>query len=317
MPLSTDTNINRLITGFARDFNNANLIADQVLTSVKVQKEQGKFARYDKDKFRTGGINSQSTDKDIALVTDHGVDTDSYSTVLHRLAQVVGVLEGENADAPFNPLQDATENVMAQLLTEKETLFATAIIASGNYATGSKAALVNSTQWSNYTTATGAIGPVHKVHSAIDTIRGLTARRGNTLIVSADVHTQLLRHPDVTDSLKFVQTLMVTNISAALAGVFGVARYFILDAIKNTALEGESDSLSDIATKEVALLHVPERQTSKSVAHTVQFQQRMFPNGNRWTVDERMGATIIEVRDNYVFNLVDDTAGFFFDNAIA
>lgn len=315
MPLGSDMNINRLVSNWSRAYQNDNYVANKVLPPVSVKKEQGKYARYNKDNFRTGGIDLLSTEKQIAKTATYGVDTDSYTTALYRVKDIVGVLEQQNADQPFSPLRDATENLMDLMATDKEAKMVAQVLASGNYASGSKVAV--STQWNNYNTATGVLGPVKRVHSALNTIRGLVAKRANVMLVGADVHTVLIDSPDLTSRIKFVQQVTVGNVENAMAAIFGVQEYHIVDAIKNTAFQGGTDSLSDMVTDKAALLYRPARQTLKSVAHSVQFQLAGFPNGARWVDEERMNGTVIEVRDNYVFKLVDNTAGFLFDDVLA
>jgi len=75
---------------------------------------------------------------------------------------------------------------------------------------------------------------------------------------------------------------------------------------------GEADSLSDVVADDAALIVRPARMTVKTVAHSAQFQHRLFPNGDKWVEKSRMNATVVEVRDNYVFKSVSTSAGYLF-----
>ena len=312
MPLPSEMNINQLITEFALRFSNLEYAADRVLPGIKVKKTDGKYATYDKDSFRTGGLRTLSSDTEVARTTSYGVGTATFSTELYRQSEVIGVLARENADQPFDPEQDATANLMELLAVDKEVRMATLVFGSGNYATGNKTAVANSNAWANYTTATGAKGPVFQVYSAAEVIRGKVARMPNVLVLGAKSPRVLIRHPDVKDSLKFVQALTKANVEAALAALFGVDEYIVVRAIKNIALPGETDSLSDVVADDAALIVRPARMTVKTVAHSAQFQHRLFPNGDKWVEKSRMNATVVEVRDNYVFKSVSTSAGYLF-----
>jgi len=79
----------------------------------------------------------------------------------------------------------------------------------------------------------------------------------------------------------------------------------------------EEDLVCTMMTDKAAIIVRPTMQSTRTQAHSVQFQLTGFPNGNRWTSDERMGATVIETRDNYVFKVVDTSAGFLFTDVLA
>lgn len=317
MPLSSELTVDQLITDFSRAYMNAEFMAEKVLPAVPTRKMRGLYATYGKDSIRTANIPVLSSDTAIAESVTYTVGKDSYALGLYRLSDIIGTLEREEADLPFQPEQDTTEHLMQLIGIDKEVRFATQVFGSTNFATGNKTALTASTYWSNYSAATGIAGPVHQVHSGINVVRGKALAAPRVMAIGAVVETVLRRHPDIRDSLKFVQTLSVMNIDAAMASIFGVQEFHVIRTVKNTAVKGDADSLSDVVGKKACLLVRPATPTRKSVAHSIQLRRSTFPNGDKWVVRERMGATMVEVRDAYVFKTVDSSAGYLFDTTQA
>lgn len=305
-------NVNKLISTFARKYSNLEYVADRILPPVPVNKMQIKYARYDKSNLRSGGINTLSGDTDIAKDARYGVANQSASLGLYRLKTVVGTLEKHDADPIFDPEMDATANLMEQLAVDKEVRMAGVVFATGNYATGNKSAVVNSRAWTNYTTATGAKGPVRQVYSASDVVRQKSARTPNIMAMGSQTYVAMTAHPDIRTRIQYVQSVTKSSAEAALAAIFGVDEVLVVRAIQVTTPEGATDVLADVVTDSCVLIHRPKMQNTKTVAHSVQFRHVLFPNGDKWTVRERMGATVIEGRDAYSFHIVDTAAGYMF-----
>ena len=307
-------NVNKLISTFARKYSNLEYIADQILPPVPVEKMQIKYARYDKSNLRSGGINTLSGDTDVAKDARYGVANQSASLGLYRLKTVVGTLEKHDADPIFDPELDATANLMEQLAVDKEVRMAGVVFVTGNYATGHKTNTANSRQWANYTTATGAKGPIRQALSASDVIRQKIGRTPNVFAMGAQSYVSLLAHPDVKSRIQYVQMVTKGNVEQALAALFGVDVFLVERAINLTSWEGATDVTADVVTDTAVLIHRPQVQNTKTIAHSVQFRHRLFPNGDKWTVRERMGATVIEARDAYSYHVVDTQGGYIWTN---
>ncbi|MDB4311884.1 hypothetical protein N9937_00500 [bacterium] len=316
MPLAQDMNINQLITGFARRYNNEEFLAERILPPVPVTKLIGKYARYDKDNLRTKNLKRLSGARGRAPVVDYGVDNATYSCEIYRLAGMVDSTENSQADAPFQPEADTTANVQDLMSIAKEKDMVDQVFASGNFASGNKTALAASTYW-DAAAATGPAGPVKQVLSARSVVLTKVLRKPNLMVVGETTHTTLLTAKDITERLKFVQAITVAGVENALASIFGVSEYLVEKAVENTAVEGDTDSLSLLVADKAILLVRPTVQSTKTVAHSVQFRQNQFPNGDMWNQREEMGTKYIEVRDAYDMTTVDSSAGYIFVNTNA
>ena len=109
----------------------------------------------------------------------------------------------------------------------------------------------NRMYWSN-----DASTPIEDVRAMVTAMLKATGKVPNTLVLGREVMDVLLDHPDIIDRLKYGQTagaVAQTDLSD-LAALFKIPRVFVLNAIQNTAEEGEPDVIEFIGDSKSALL---------------------------------------------------------------
>ena len=154
-----------------------------------------------------------------------------------------------NADAPLDMDRDATEWLTLQALIQREITWAsnyfTTAIWSGHTGTaGTDVTGVAGTpstnqvlQWND-----DASTPVHDVKEEASLIQSRTGIRPNTLVLGRQVVDALTEHPDIIDRIKYTAGPGAPAIVTlqALAGLFGLDRVLVSDAVKCTSNEKQA-----------------------------------------------------------------------------
>ena len=189
----SDVHVDAILTNISIKYMNDELIANTVMPIVPVSKRSDKYYVYDRDEaFRidddTLGPKARPNEIDMKQ------STDNYSVVSHGLADYVGQEEIDNADAPLQPLADATENLRDKLLLAHEFRVATVAQAPANYASGNKVQLSGTSLWTDKTNAT----PLDNVLAAVEG----TFKRANVLVMGKEPWLAFRVHPQVLDAVK-------------------------------------------------------------------------------------------------------------------
>jgi hypothetical protein len=159
-----------------------------------------------------------------------------------------------NADAALRLREATTQNVTRDLLIARETQFVSDTFATSTWTTEYEGVASGATtgqfdQWDDYTNST----PISDINTAAADIQGLTGYWPNTLTIGHDVFVQLKDHPDIVDRIKYTERGIVTT--DLLASLFGVDRVLVASAIKNSAVEGATDSFANIVGKAALLTY--------------------------------------------------------------
>jgi len=81
----------------------------------------------------------------------------------------------------------------------------------------------------------------------------------NTMVVGKEVRDILINHPDILARLNggatVTNTALITN--AKLAEIFEVENFYVMEAVKNTSVEGVAESNAFIGGKAALLVHSP------------------------------------------------------------
>ncbi|CCD89838.1 conserved protein of unknown function [Bradyrhizobium sp. ORS 285] len=308
-----DTNrylgVDPILTDISLGYQNADYIADLLLPTVPVGVQSGKHFVYDKGKFRSldsrRGAGARS--KEVTLNLTPGL---TFFCEDHAAKQFVPDEDVKNAHAGMDPYVDATENVTEMMLVEKEVNAASLLLNTSNITQNTT--LSGTSQWSDDNS-----DPIRDVRTAKNVIRSSVIQVPNTLMLSQSVRDKLIDHPAIIDRFKYVQGGIITN--EMLARAFDVDRVIIGAAQKNTAVEGQSDSMSDIWGKNALLCYINPRRGQKIVTLGVTYQWQTPVVERLQGVDEidRRGQFIRRGEDYRDMELVAPGSAYLFANAIA
>lgn len=234
--------------------NQDNFIADKVFPIVPVDKKSDKFFTYTKnDWFRDEA--QRRADATESAGGGYNLATDSYSADVFAFHKDVGDQLLANADAPLNPLREATEFVTRRMLLRKELQFVTDFFTTGVW--GEEVDGVSGTpgagetkQWSDYTSS----DPIDDIEEAKSEILADTGMEANTLVLGYEVFRQLKNHPDLVDRIKYTSSQTITT--DMLARMFDIDRVLVAKAVKASNNEGAAEAYSFAYGKGALLAHV-------------------------------------------------------------
>ena len=234
--------------------NQDNFIADKVVPVIPVDKKSDKFFTYTKNDWfrdeaqrRAGGTESAGG--------GYGLSTDSYSADVFAFHKDVDDQTLYNADAPLNPLREATEFVTRRLALRKEIqwnsdFFAGSIWGNDYDGVAGTPSTNEVKQWSDY----AASDPIDDIEDAKAGILSTTGMEANTLVLGYDVFRTLKNHPDIVDRIKYTSSQTVT--ADMLAAMFDVPRVIVSKAVKATNNEGATGAYAFTSGKKALLCHV-------------------------------------------------------------
>jgi len=231
-----------------------NFIADKVFPVVAVDKKSDKYFTYTKnDWFRDEA--QRRADGTESAGSGYNLSTGTYSADVWAFHKDVGDQTVANADAPLNPLREATEFVTHRLLLRKELQFVTDFFTTGVWAddvTGvaGTPSSGQTKQWSDYS----ASDPINDIEAAKSEILSNTGMEANTLVLGYEVFRQLKNHPDLVDRIKYTSSQTITE--DMLARMFDLDRVLVAKAVKATNNEGASEAYSFAYGKAALLCHV-------------------------------------------------------------
>ncbi len=151
----------------------------------------------------------------------------------------------------------------------------------------------------------------------------------NTMVVGKEVRDILINHPDILARLNggatVTNTALITN--AKLAEIFEVENFYVMEAVKNDAVEGLAESNSFIGGKNALLVHAPRNAGLMTPASGLTFAWNNIPGANNLgiTVESfsddalkrQQVAEHIQVKMAYDMKVVGADLGYFFSAVIA
>ena len=307
MLVQQDVVVDPALSNVSIKYTNDVFIADLVLPMVKVAKQTGKYYVYDKSNLRVD--KTARAAGSAANEIDFGVaPTGTFACDDHALKGFVADEIQDQADAALNPLVDETETVTEKLLLDRE-INAAALLTSTATLT-QNVTLATTAQWSDYSNS----DPIGDVRTARTTIHSNTFKKPNTLILGKQAFDILIEHPQIIERIKYSQLGVVT--AELLARVFQVEKVIVGEAGQNTAVEGQTDSLSYIWGKNAIVAYIAPQIRIKmlTLGVTFTYSTRLV---KRWRDEDREGTYVRIGNDNYVQKIIAAAAGYLIKNCVA
>jgi len=306
MLVQQDVVIDPALSNVSVKYTNDSFIADQIFPVMPVSKQTGKYYIYDKSNLRVDKTNRAVGSG--ANEVDFGLSTGTFACDDHALKGFVADEIQDQAEAALNPLIDETEMLTEKLLLDREVALAAIINATGTMT--SNTTLAGTSQWSDYTNS----DPIGDIRTARTTVHANTFKKPNTLILGKQVFDMLCDHPDIVERVKYSALGVVT--AELLARVFQVEKVLVGEAGKNSAVEGQTDSLAYVWGKHAVVAYIAPKVGLKTLTLGITFtyKTRMV---KRWRDEDREGTYVRIGQDNYVQKLVAVGCGYLIYNAIA
>jgi hypothetical protein len=306
--------LNPTLTAVALAYRNTEMIADLVLPRVPAH-DAFFYTKHNKDESFTVPDTLLGR-KSEANEVEFGATRVDDSTQDYGLKDAVPLADLRKAEGtPIDPTAVATENLTRLITLDRERRVANAVFAAGNYATGYKATLSGTDQWSDYTNS----DPLDDIMAALDAM----VMRANTLVLGQPVWTKLRMHPKVVEAVKGTGAGadaqgMITR--QQLIELLEIQNLYVGSAFINGAKKGATASYARTWGKHAALLYQEPTSTTEN-ATTFGFTAE---SGGGLRVrdwfDPKVGsdgAQIIQVVDTVKEVICANDLGYLFTNAVA
>ena len=339
-PSRSDVHVNRPLTNISLAFSQreSNFVADKVFPNIPVSKQSDAYFTYDRGQFnrdemeiRAPGTESAGGGYDIA--------TDTYFANTRGYHKDVPDQVRANSDSPINLDREATEFVTRKGLINREVNFTAQYftagdpgdtwtfdadgVSSGATAPASfdptDAANNQKLHWNDASST-----PIEDVRQGKRFVLESTGFIPNVLTLGRDVFDTLLDHPDIVGRLDRGQTSGPAAASRdSLAALFEVEDILVMDAIQNTAVEGQTNVHAFIGGKNAMLTYRPGSPgvMTPSAGYTFGWTGLLgsTPNGmriRRFRM-EHLQSDRVEVDMSYAQKIVSADLGYFFGAIVA
>ena len=328
MPLLTpsavhvDQPLTNLTLAYAQ--SQENFIADKVFPTVGVSKQSDKYYIYDRANMnRTGDVAKLAPRTEVNRI-GMTLSTSSYFADVYGLGMDFDEQTLANEDAALDIRSAGAETLAMRLMIHREEQFASNFFVAGQWGTDNT--LTGNDQWSDYTNS----DPIDAVTLARRTVQlGSGGFKPNTMVVGKEVRDKLINHPDVLARLNggatVTNTALVTD--AKLAEIFEVENFYVMEAVKNSSVEGVAESNAFIGGKHAMLCYTPSNAGLMSPAAGLTFAWNNLEGVNNLGItvesfsDDALKrqqiAEMIQVKMSYDMKVVGDDLGYLFINAVA
>jgi len=328
MPLLTpsavhvDQPLTNLTLAYAQ--SQENFIADKVFPTVGVSKQSDKYYLYDRANMnRTGDVEKLAPRTEVNRI-GMTLSTSSYFADVYGLGMDFDEQTLANEDAMLDIRSAGAETLAMRLMIHREEQFASNFFVASQWGTDNT--LSGTSQWSDYTNS----DPIDAVTLARRTVQlGSGGFKPNTMVVGKEVRDKLINHPDVLARLNggatVTNTALVTD--AKLAEIFEVENFYVMEAVKNSSVEGVAESNAFIGGKNALLCYTPSNAGLMSPAAGLTFAWNNLEGVNNLGItvesfsDDALKrqqiAEMIQVKMSYDMKVVGADLGYLFINAVA
>lgn len=233
-------------------------VADKVFPVVPVDHASDSFYVWDLGEF------TRDEAKDRAPGTESAggefkLSTDSYNCKVKAFHKDLAWQTVANADKQLNLETAATNYVTQKMLIAKEKQFIASFMVTSVWGESIAGVASGETvgtsirKWSDYTNS----NPITDVSTYATRIASKTGFRPNKLVMARDVYDALKNHPDILDRINGGATTgqPAIVIKQLIAALFEVDEILVMDAIVNTAKEGQTASYSFLGAGTMLLVY--------------------------------------------------------------
>lgn len=220
--LSNLRQVDPVLTTLATGYTNDDLVADQVLPVVDLDKEAGKVPRFGKEAFRI-----HNTERALRAASNRisPEDVGQTDVVLDEHDLEYPIDYRESAEAAFSLEAHATYRATEGVMLRREKAVADMVQNPANYPAGSKVALSGVDMFTD-----PASDPEAVVADARAAVRSKIAKEPNTMVLGYSVLSALERHPKLRAILSDTRARLLTL--EDLAAIFKVRRVVVGRAVQ-------------------------------------------------------------------------------------
>lgn len=311
LPNLGDAKVDKILSQFSQRYVNTDYISELILPPLKVKEKAGKFAKYGKENLRVYADQTFRAPGTRANSIDYSVSQGTYVCQEHALEKGVPDEYKNNTDKPYDPQRDAVATIMDNIWVNQEVALATAMTATATLTNNTT--LSGTSQWSDYANS----DPFDDINTGIATVRAATGKRPNSCTMSHDVAQKLKSHPDVREQVKYTNGGQLSDNAFIkfLKDFFNLENVYVGSAIKNTADEGQVDSLGNVWGDDFVLFYKNPRPTIMMATFGYTFFD--VPRQVDKYREESNVQDVVRQRYSYDQNLMDVLLAYLIKDAIA
>jgi hypothetical protein len=313
LPQAASVHIDQFLTelsvGFLQD--PAHFIADQAAPLVRSAKRSNRIPSYsmadlyrDEMAVREAGAESAGG--------GYRVSSDIFFCDVWASHIDVDDLTVASADAPFDLFADATRVLVQRERIKREVRFAADLFTTGLYTGGTSddvAASSLSGAWDDPSST-----PIEDIHDQVNAILISSGYIANTLVLNNLGWFALKNHPDIVDRVKHTSGDVVTT--DIVARLLGLDRVLVCRAVRNTAGEGLTASMSAVAGNHALVAYVAPSPGMWQPSAAYTFVWTGYPGSTDGRLirnfrDEKTRGTRIEIESAFDQKLVAADLGAF------
>jgi len=247
-PTSSDVHVDAALTDMSIAYiqDDGNYVANRVFPNKPVTHKTDKYHIFTKnDWFRDDAVKKRAPHQE-APMSGFNLSTGTYDCDPYWTSIGINELISANAD-PAVPLDEAATRLLTQrMLIKRDRDFATAFMNTDSV-WDTDSTLSGASQWSD-----SASDPITDVTTGKETVLTNTGLEPNTFVVPYQVHVQLLKHPLITERVKYVGGMATMQL---LAQLFDVERYITMKSVYATNVEKGTAAMAFTVGKHALLVH--------------------------------------------------------------
>lgn len=303
MPTIQEVRYDSVLTNIAVSYAPEGYIADDVMPSLPVVKEDGIYWVYDKTRFFTPESHRAARARYREI--DWKASTDSYHAEEYGLEHRIDDRERDNSAIPGDLDQTGTETLTDMILLGREKRVADLVLSTGNISQNTT--LAGATQWSH---ADGG-DPIGVAGTAHATIRSATGLRPNSIAMGFDVYMKLLTNVKLKAELPDGAQVRDDIIKK----LFMVDNLYVGQAQRATSKKGQTVTMGDIWGKDALFFYKQNRPAMRRPGFGYQLRVQNLKTF-RWR-DVPVNCDVIRVNEIQAEKLVAPTLGYLVKAAVA
>lgn len=338
MPFKNQVHVDRPLTelsiAYMQDQNN--FIADKIFPKIPVKQQSNVYYIYDRGDFLRDDVKPRAPATEAAKVNFNLRVSDPYNCLNYALREDIPYETIQNQDDPLNLEIDATKLLTQKFLINKELKFANNFFTSGIWNKEYQGAIRADPSsgkfcyWSDYTNS----NPLKDIRNAMTTMQLLSGGfRPNTLLVTRSVYDAMVDHPCFLDRVMYkpVGDMAIIE-SPELAKLFGLKKFWIMDAVYNKSPDGVADSNAFICGNNALLCYIADEPALRTptAGYCFTWNGVFAANGGRGGLplgsgemavisywQQNIKSQIVEAETSYDLKVIGKDLGIFFKDVLA
>ncbi len=216
------------LSTYAQRYTNTGFLADQIFPRVNAGMQSGKYFIFGRENLQGASEDDVRAPGAAAKRITRSISSDTFFCPDHAVEDVIPDEERGTSDA-YDPEQESVRIMSDQLFLKHDKRTADLIAATGNYPAGHTVTLSGTSQWGS---GDAAATPVDDVFSGRQKVLLATGLLPNTLVLGADVFSDLKTNDQLIERIKYTKLGGVSL--QDLASLFEIERVLVWNTIQRS-----------------------------------------------------------------------------------